>query len=146
MEGLDKTFQLNPVHPDLIHKFISELRNSKATGFDNIDTYILKLICNDVTPSITHIINLSIRNSKFPRIWKHSKVIPLLKLGAADQLSAKSYRPVALLPVVSKVLERVVFLQIVEYMESNRLFHPNHHGFQSLHSTTTATLFFYKNQ
>ena len=119
MEGSDKTFKLKPVHPDLIHKIISELRNSKATGFDNIDTYILKLICNDVTPSITHIINLSIRNSKFPKIWKHSKVIPLLKPGAADQLSAKSYRPVALLPVVSKVLERVVFLQIVEYMETN---------------------------
>ena len=143
MRSLDKSFTLRPIHPDLVRKTISELRNSKATGFDNIDTYILKLICDEVTPSITHIINLSIRSSKFPRIWKHSKVIPLLKPGAADQLSAKSYRPVALLPVVSKVLERVVFLQIVEYMESNRLFHPNHHGFRSLHSTTTAMLQLY---
>ena len=143
MRSLDKSFTLKPIHPDLVRKIISELRNSKATGFDNIDTHILKLICDVVTPSITHIINLSIRSSKFPRIWKHSKVIPLLKPGAADQLSAKSYRPVALLPVVSKVLERVVFLQIVEYMESNQLFHPNHHGFRSLHSTTTAMLQLY---
>ena len=49
----------------------------------------------------------------------------------------------ALLPVVSKVLERVIFLQIVEYMDKNGLFHPNHHGFRSLHSTTTAMLQMY---
>ena len=46
MRSLDKSFTLKPIHPDLVRKTISELRNSKATGFDNIDTYILKLICD----------------------------------------------------------------------------------------------------
>ena len=73
-------------------------------------------------PSITHIVNLSINQSGFTSIWKKTKIIPLFKPGAEDQLSAKSYRPVALLPEVSKVLERVVFLQIVEYMDNNGLF------------------------
>ena len=49
----------------------------------------------------------------------------------------------ALLPDVSKVLERVVFLQIVEYMDNNGLLHPNHHSFRSLHSTTTAMIQLY---
>ena len=101
------------------------------------------MIKNEITPAITHIVNLSIKTSVFPTLWKHSKVIPLFKPGAKDKLNAKSYRPVALLPVASKVLERVVFLQIVEYMDKNKLFHPNHHGFQSLHSTTTTMIQMY---
>ena len=135
--------KLKPVHPDLILNIITNLRNSKAAGFDDIDTYVLKIVKSELTPAITHIVNLSIRSSTFPTIWKHSKVIPLFKPGATDKLSAKSYRPVALLPVVSKVLERVIFLQIVEYMDKNELFHPNHHGFRSLHSTTTAMIQMY---
>ena len=110
MKDSSCSFKLKPVHPDLVLKIITNLKNSKATGFDNIDTYVMKMIKSEVTPAITHIVNLSIKTSVFPTLWKHSKVIPLLKPGAKDQLNAKSYRPVALLPVVSKVLERVVFL------------------------------------
>ena len=87
------------------------------------------MIKDEITPAITHIVNLSFTSSVFPNLWKNSKLIPLFKPDSKDKLSAKSYRPVAILPVVSKVLERVVFLQIVEYMDTNALFHPNPHGF-----------------
>ena len=143
MRDSNKQFSIKPVHPDLILKILTGLRNSKAAGVDHMDTYVLKLITSEITPAITHIVNLSITNSTFPNIWKHAKIIPLFKPGAKDQLSAKSYRPVALLPVVSKVLERVVFMQIVEYMDNNGLFHPNHHGFRSLHSCSTAMIQMY---
>ena len=76
-------------------------------------------------------------------MWKHAKVIPLLKGGSVDPLSPKSYRPVALLSVLSKILERVIFIQTVEYMNDNNLMHPNHHGFRAQHSTTTAMLQLY---
>ena len=68
-------------------------------------------------------------------------MIPLLKKG--DSLIAKNYRPVAILPIFSKILERVIFMQIVEYMDINKLFHPNHHGFRKHHNTTTALLQMY---
>ena len=100
------TINLRPTISTIhILNIITNLRNSKAAGFDDIDTYVLKMVKSELTPAITHIVNLSIRSSTFPTIWKHSKVIPLFKPGATDKLSAKSYRPVALLPVVSKVLE-----------------------------------------
>ena len=143
MRNSRSRFTIKPVHPDLILQILTSLRNSKATGVDHVDTFVLKMIKNEITPAITHIVNLSIRSSRFPNIWKHSKIIPLFKPGAKDKLSTKSYRPVALLPVVSKVLERVVFMQIVEYMDKNKLFHPNHHGFRLLHSTTTAMIQMY---
>ena len=104
-------FTLKPVHPDLIYKILGELKNSKATGMDNIDTNALKIVKEEITPAVTHIVNLSIRSSVYPTKWKHAKVIPLLKPGSDDYLAPKSYRPVALLPVVSKMLERVIFFQ-----------------------------------
>ena len=71
-------------------------------------------------------------------MWKHAKVIPLHKKNEATL--PKNYRPVALLAVLSKILERAIFQQIVKYMNKNSLFHPSHHGFRSNHNTTTAIL------
>ena len=110
---------------------------------DIIGTNVLKLIKEEIIPAVTHIVNLSIEKSVFPSSWKHAKIVPLLKPGSDDHLATKAYRPVALLPVVSKVLERVVFLQTVQYLNEHQLLHPNHHGFRSQHSTTTAMLQMY---
>ena len=68
--------------------------------------------------------NLSMKTSTFPDIWKLHKVTPLLKGTDHDKMLPKSYRPVALLPVISKVLEKVVFGQLVDYLEKNKLIHP----------------------
>ena len=103
MERNRSTFSLLPVHPDLVGKIITELRNSKSSGLDDIDTFIVKLIKQQIVPAVTHIINLSIQTSTFPSSWKYSKIIPLFKKD--DPLEPKSYRPVAILPIISKVLE-----------------------------------------
>ena len=99
------------------------------------------MIAPMIIPALTHIINLSIETSTFPKNWKYSKVIPLFKKD--DPLNPKNYRPVALVPILSKVLERAVFLQIVEYMELNDLYHPSHHGYRASHNTCTALLELY---
>ena len=108
---------------------------------DYIDTGTIKLVAEEVLPAITHIINLSITQGTFPSIWKQAKVVPLLKKG--DPLSAKNYRPVALLPIFSKILEKAVFMQIVEYLDKNNLLHPNHHGSRSGYSTASALIQMY---
>ena len=74
-------------------------------------------------------------------MYKFAKVIPLLKKG--DPLDPKNYRPVAILCILSKVIEKVIFTQIVEYMNCNEYFHPNHHGFRANHSTSTAMIQMY---
>ena len=134
-------FKLRPVHPDTVDKLITNLRNSGSVGLDYIDTGIIKQARAELLPAITHIINLSIRHSKFPTEFKKAKVVPLHKKG--DRLSPKNYRPVAILPIFSKLLERAVFLQMIDYFESNNLLHPNHHGFRANHNTTTALLQMY---
>ena len=134
-------FKLKPVHPDLVDKMIDNLKNSGSFGLDYIDTSTIKLIKSEILPALTHIINLSITSSCFPDQFKKAKVIPLFKSG--DRLSPRNYRPVAILPVWSKLLERAVFVQIIEYFESNNLLHANHHGFRAHHNTTTALLQMY---
>ena len=134
---------LLPVHPDTVHWIIKNLKNSKASGWDNIDTYIIKLIGQEIVPALTHIVNTSITTAVFPASYKTSKIIPLLKNSQLDKLDPSSFRPVSLLPVASKILERVVFLQVVEYLDTNGLLHPNHHGFRSNHSVTTGILQMY---
>ena len=70
-------------------------------------------------------------------------MIPLLKAENANSILPKSYRPVALLPILSKVLEKVVFRQLVKYLEENNLVHPNLHGSRAGHDTSTALLQLY---
>ena len=143
MSGRECRFKIDQVEEDQVLKIIISLKNSSATGVDNIDTKTIKLIAELITPVLTHIINLSILSSTFPNIWKWAKVVPLLKSMSADALLPKSYRPVALLPILSKVMEKVVFTQLVKYLESNKLIHPNLHGSRVGHNTSTALLQLY---
>ena len=137
--GNQAVFTSKPITPEQVDKIIKDLNNSKASGIDNIDTYILKLTRKIIVPSVCHIINLSLQTNKFPTKWKIAKVVPLYK-GKGSKLDPKNYRPVAILPILSKVLERAMFLQLVSYMDSNNFFNPNHHAYRSFHSTTTAML------
>ena len=132
------SFSLNPVHPDIVEEKIDQLKNSASFGLDNIDTAVIKLIKPYILPALTHVINLSLTTKVFPTDWKKSKVIPLFKKG--DSLDPKNYRPVAILPIFSKVLERVVFDQIIQYLDDNSLLHPCHHAYRANHNTTTALI------
>ena len=143
MRGRECSFKIKPVKEHQVIKIIKGLKNSSATGVDYIDTRTIKLIAEIIAPVLTFIINLSIQSSTFPTIWKWAKVIPLLKSMSADAILPKSYRPVALLPILSKVMEKVVFSQLVEYLEHNKLIHPNLHGSRGGHNTSTALLQLY---
>ena len=132
------TFDFGPVHPDEVSKLIDNLKATKSCGLDDIDSYIIKLTKDDLLAPITHVINLSIVNQKFPFDWKVAKVIPLHKKD--ELLYPQNYRPVSLLPILSKLLERAVFGQMIKYLEDNNLLHPSHHGFRSRHNTATALI------
>ena len=108
---------------------------------DQIDTSIIKLVKSEILPAVTHIINLSITTRKFPSAWKKTKVVPLHKKD--DPLDPKNYRPVAIVPILSKILERAVFNQMIDYLNLNDLLHPNHHAYRAQHNTTTALVQMY---
>ena len=98
-------FSIRTVSPEQINRIILELRNSKSSGLDNLDTFIIKLIRPYIIPAVTHIVNTSISTQQFPTIYKSAKVVPLYKGKETSATQPKSYRPVAILPIVSKILE-----------------------------------------
>ena len=142
MQDNSVPFSPTSISPEKIEKIISSLKNSKASGVDMVDTYILKLVKPNIVPAVCHIVNLSIQSNKFPTKWKIAKVIPLYK-GKGCKLDPKNYRPVAILPILSKILERAMFLQVLSHMDNNNFFNPSHHAYRSFHSTTTAMLQMY---
>ena len=79
MQGQSSTFSPDPVSPDQVSKIITSLKNSKASGIDMVDTYVLKLVKDDIVPAVCHIVNLSIQTNRFPTKWKIAKIIPLYK-------------------------------------------------------------------
>ena len=116
------------------------MKVSHAYGRDELDSYVIKLVAPNIGHIITHIINLSLATRKFPMKWKLGRVIPLIKSQDADKLSPSSFRPVALLPVCSKIAERIVQRQLLRYMEDYGLISGHHHAYRDRHSTTTALI------
>ena len=130
--------EFSAVHPDEVSKIITELTNSAAFGTDNIDTYIVKLLKEEMTPAITHVINLSIKTGEFPESWKVSKVIPIHKKD--DILNPTNYRPISIIPIMSKIMERVVYNQLIRYLSENMLINPSQHAYRPNRSTATAVI------
>ena len=79
-------------------------------------------------------------SNTFPSSFKYAKVVPLLKSLQKLPLVCSSYRPVSLLPVLSRAVEKALFTQLSNYLENNNLLHPNHHGGRKYHNTTTALI------
>ena len=134
------TFTIQPVTEEEVFQIIQKTKPTTATGTDFIDNCTVKLVADIITPALTHVINLSIASNTFPAIYKWSKVTPLLKKPTLDPILPASYRPVNQLASLSKILERCVFRQLVEYLEANNLLHPNQHGGRAGHSTTTTLI------
>ena len=85
MQGKDATtFSLTAVSPKEVEKIISNLKNSKASGIDELDTYILKLIKKEIVPAVCHILNLSIQSKNFPTKWKMQKWFLYTRAKAAN--------------------------------------------------------------
>ena len=124
-----------------VSKLLKNLKNSKSSSVDELDNYCIKISADVIAQLLHHIITLSILQSRFPASWKYSKVIPLHKKEC--KLERKNYRPVAILSPLSKILEKIVYEQMFQYFSTNKIFHPNLHGYRQNRSTQTALLAMY---
>ena len=85
---------------------------------------------------VTHIINTSIMFESVPSVFKKARVVPLYKKGS--KLDPSNYRPVSILNVVSKILERLVHLQVAAYLERRSILFENQSGFRGGYSTDSV--------
>ena len=125
---------------DDIQKIIYKLKKKSSTGHDGISTKLLQRLCPIIAMPLTSIINQSLYTGIFPENLKLAKVLPLFKKG--DNQLFNNYRPISLLPSISKVFERVVFNQLYSYFDENGLFYRSQYGFRKGHSTQFACVEF----
>ena len=129
---------LQHVSVSQVVSIIKDLNGSHAFGHEGIDTSALKLVGESVAAPIADIINKSISARKFPNRWKFGRLIPLYKGGKKDRLDPGSFRPISMLPAISKVTEKFVQSQIVQHMDKHGLWHGSIHSYRKFHSSTTA--------
>ncbi|CAK1594935.1 unnamed protein product [Parnassius mnemosyne] len=109
---------------------------SNAIGNDNVSRNMILPLLDLLTPIITKIFNNSINTGTFPTLWKDAQIIPLPK--KSNPKSFCDYRPISILPFLSKILERLVQQQLNLFLNQNNLLNTFQSGFRPGHSTVTA--------
>ena len=135
---MPKSFTISEVSEDFVYKELCKLDPNKSTGIDGIKSKFLKDGANVIKSVITHIINLSIKTNTVPDELKYAIVKPLYKKNS--RLEVGNYRPVSILCIVSKILERAVYVQIQEYLKANKLLYEFQSGFRKSYSTDTCLI------
>ena len=133
-------FTFCEITEDMTLKLISQLNNKHSYGYDNFSTNLLKKLAPLLSAPLTLIINQSLHNGIFPEKLKIGKIIPIFKKGSKNLI--ENYRPISLLPSISKIFERVIFDQLSNHFSSNKYFYDRQYGFRKSHSTEYATLEF----
>lgn len=130
------SFVMLPPDEDEVFFLIKELKDKCAVGYDQISGKFLKRYIKFLTTPITHICKLAMATGVFPIAFKLALIKPIHKGGDRDCVD--NYRPISILPTLSKILERLINRRLTNYLETNNLLSPNQYGFRRKKSTDDA--------
>lgn len=130
-------FSFTEVSESQVIKMVKSIKTN-ACGIDSISAFFLKLGIHSSVYAFTNIINTSIMYKKFPSRWKYAIVKPLPKNN--NPSVATDYRPISLLPAFSKVMEKLIAKQMLDYLKETNYFDNLQSAYKSSHSTVTALL------
>lgn len=130
-------FSFSNTNIEDVYKAIMDIR-SNAVGLDGIPIRFVKMILPILLPVVTYVFNFILTTSVYPSSWKSGKVMPVHKKTRSYEL--KDFRPVTILPALSKAFERIMKTQIISHLNLNRLYDQYQSGFRAGYSTTTALL------
>ena len=135
----DPVFRFKEVCPSQVLKALNKLKSTKATGLD-VPPSMIKDASQYIAAPLAYIINLSLSSGMYPDQWKNAKIIPVYKSGSVSELD--NYRPISILPAISKIAERLVHDQLAKFLEDSNLSLPTQFGFRSRYSSTQLVLQF----
>ena len=139
MDG-SEPFLFDCVTQEQVRNIITNMPTNKAPGYDKVSMKVIKVCLPSILPVITDLLNTSFSTTSFPKDWKHTEVIVHLKEG--DPEVPCNYRPISLLPVMSKVLERLAHDQFVNYLITNNMLSDHQSGNMKCHSMETLGILF----
>ena len=132
----DTLFSIPLMSETDVLKLLSSLEEGKATGLDGVSAKLLKISAPVLAKSITRLLNLSIASGTFPDVWKTGKVSPIHKAG--NKSDRNNFRPITVLCILSKILEKHVHSTFYEFLVKHCLLYLAQSGFRTLHSCETA--------
>jgi hypothetical protein len=138
VNSICEQWSLQDISEQDILKAIASLPNNSSTGNDNISAKMLKYSGPYISHILVDIFNSSINSGIFPHSWKQAIVVPVHKKG--NYFDIANYRPIALLPLLSKVFEKTINLQLCDYLSSSAILHDAQHGFRKSRSCESALL------
>ena len=138
VQRVDQNMSFKRISEGEICKIVLNLKLKTSSGIDGVSNMLLKKLVNVIKGPLCFLCNMSLQSGIFPRIFKTAKVVPLHKGNDIEILD--NYRPISLLPVISKILERIVYNFMVEHLEKNQVLFPKQFGFRRRHSTSDAAL------
>ena len=119
-----------------VSELLHNLNPAKSTGLDGVSAIMLKSTAPSITASLTKLFNMSIATGCFPREWKCARITPIFK--SSDPSLPKNYRPISILPIVSKLLERHIHSLVFKHLLESYPISPFQWGFMPRRSTTSA--------
>ena len=138
-----RRFELRFISNTFVQRELKKLKRQKAQGMDELPPGLLKDCRQHIFQPLGYILNLSIRCNKVPSLWKVAKVVPIHKKGPHN--NSENYRPISILPVLSKILERAVHQQLMEFLEEQQLLTKYQFGYRTNRSTNLAATLFVDN-
>ena len=133
-----KIFRFKNVDEVQIRRAMESLKTSNGFGIDGISSYFLKVGMPVLASSLSTIFNNSLRCGVRRNCWKTARIAPIFKDGPENIKS--NYHPISVLPTVSRLFEKVLYGQLYQYLDENKLLYLHQSGFRSLHSCVTCLL------
>ena len=137
-ENHTTTIKMKFVKEKAVDSIINKLKNKTSRRIDGISNQILKIAKAELLRPITFLVNQMIHTGTYPQQLKIAKVTPIFKANDKEQFS--NYRPISLLPSISKIFESVIYQQLMKYLLENKLLSSQQYGFRANHSTELAAL------
>ena len=127
---------LSPCNLSELGKLIDGLPNKTSSGYDNISNILLKKLKTELLIPLTHVFNQSLQQGTFPDAMKIAEVIPLYK--GKERHIESNYRPISLLTTMSKILEKIVYNRVYDFLNQTGQIVPTQYGFREGHSCDNA--------
>ena len=136
--SVPNSFSFSEVSFNEVRDIINKLKNKDSRDIYGLNVKIIKSVKNLILVPITKLVNFCIREGTFPECMKRALVVPLFKKGSKEE--AENYRPISLLPILSKIFEKCMSQQIINFFEHNNLFNENQFGFRKNKNTVQGIL------
>jgi len=132
------SFFISPTSPEEIVSILNACKNKYSSGWDNIPMAVIKAVGTSIAAPFSYICNLSFTTGIFPSDMKTAKVTPIYKADARDEFS--NYRPISLLPNFSKIIEKLMYKRLIDFLNKNKVLYEQQYGFRQNFSTDFALI------